>query len=81
MALLLWRFWSEHYHVSEGRRWLEEVVALGGPEGGTAEPTLSARRWAFLHLVTGMLASGQGDYDRAVALCEESLALYRNMGH
>jgi tetratricopeptide (TPR) repeat protein len=81
LALLLWRFWSEHYHVSEGRRWLEEVVALGGPEGGTAEPTLPARRWAFLHLVTGMLASGQGDYDRAVALCEESLALYRNMGH
>jgi tetratricopeptide (TPR) repeat protein len=34
-----------------------------------------------LHLVTGILASGQGDYDRAVALCEESLALYRNMGH
>jgi predicted ATPase/DNA-binding XRE family transcriptional regulator len=81
LALLLWRFWSEHYHVSEGRRWLAAVVALGEPEGGTAEPTLPARRWAFLHLVTGILASGQGDYDRAVALCEESLALYRNMGH
>ena len=81
LALLMWRFWSEHYHVSEGRRWLEEVMALGEPEGGTAEPTLPARRWAFLHLVTGMLASGQGDYDRAVALCEESLALYRELGH
>jgi len=28
-----------------------------------------------------MLASGQGDYDRAVELYEESLDLYRNMGH
>jgi tetratricopeptide (TPR) repeat protein len=34
-----------------------------------------------LHLVAGILASGQGDYDRAVALCEESLSLYRRMGH
>ena len=39
------------------------------------------RGWAFLLLVTGMLAVGQGDYDRAVVLYEESLALYRNMGH
>jgi tetratricopeptide (TPR) repeat protein len=67
--------------VGEGRKWLEAVLALGEPEGGTAEPTLPARRWAFLHLVAGMLASGQGDYDRAVALCEESLALYQKMGH
>jgi tetratricopeptide (TPR) repeat protein len=56
-------------------------VALGEPEGGTAEPTLPARRWAFLHLVAGILANGQGDYDRAVALCEESLSLYGRMGH
>jgi predicted ATPase/DNA-binding XRE family transcriptional regulator len=81
LALLLWRFWSEHYHVGEGRRWLEAVLELGEPEDGVTEPTLPARRWAFLHLVAGILASGQGDYDRAVALCEESLFLYRRMGH
>ncbi len=54
---------------------------LGEPEGGVGEPTPPARRWAFLHLVAGILASGQGDYDSAVTLCEESLALYHNMGH
>jgi tetratricopeptide (TPR) repeat protein len=81
LALALWRFWPERYHITEGRRWLEAVLALGQPEGGVAEPTLSARRWAFLHLVTGMLASGQGDYDSAVELYEQSLTLYRNMGH
>jgi tetratricopeptide (TPR) repeat protein len=62
---------------------LEAVLALGGPEAeaGGADPALPARRWAFLHLVTGILAAGQGDYDRAVALYEKSLVLYRNMGH
>ena len=81
LALMMWRFWPERRYVTEGRRWLEAVLAMGQPEGGVAEPTLSARRWAFLHLVTGMLAGGQGDYDRAVELYEESLALYKNMGH
>jgi predicted ATPase/DNA-binding XRE family transcriptional regulator len=81
LALSMWRFWPERHHVTEGRRWLESVLALGPPADGTAKPTLSARRWAFLHLVAGMLASGQGDYERAVELYEESLALYRNMGH
>ncbi|MBA2535039.1 MAG: tetratricopeptide repeat protein [Rubrobacter sp.] len=81
LALMMWRFWPERQYVTEGRRWLEAVLALGGPEGGVSEPTLSARRWAFLHLVTGMLAGGQGDFDRAVVHFEESLTLYRKMGH
>lgn len=83
LSLALWRFWAERLHVSEGRRWLEAVLALGGPEGGAggAKPTLPARRWAFLHLVTGMLSAGQGDYDRAVALYERSLTLYHNLDH
>ena len=81
LVLMLWRFWPERHHVSEGRRWMEAVLALGEPDGGVAEASLPARRWAFLHLVTGILASGQGDYDRAVELYEKSLALYRNMGH
>ena len=81
LALMMWRFWPERHHVTEGRGWLEAVLALGQPESGVSEPTLSARRWAFLHLVAGMLAGGQGDYDRAVELYEKSLALYQNMGH
>ena len=81
LGLMMWRFWSENFHLGEGRRWLEEVLELGEPEDGIDEPTPSARRWAFLHLITGIMASGQGDYDRAVALCEESLALYEGMGY
>ena len=81
LGLMMWRFWSENFHLGEGRRWLEEVLELGEPDDGVAESTPSARRWAFLHLIAGIMASGQGDYDRAVALCEESLALYERMGH
>jgi tetratricopeptide (TPR) repeat protein len=81
LCLMMWRFWSETFHLGEGRRWLEAVLALGEPGGGVAEPTPPARRWAFLHLVAGIMASGQGDYDRAVVLLEESLDLYQTMGH
>jgi predicted ATPase/transcriptional regulator with XRE-family HTH domain len=81
LALALWRFWASRSRLSEGRRWLEAVVALGEGRYEGSEPTLPARRRAFLLLVTGILAAGQGDYDRAVALYEESLALYRTLGH
>ncbi|MGH3145725.1 MAG: tetratricopeptide repeat protein, partial [Rubrobacter sp.] len=82
LGLTLWRFWASRIHMSEGRQWLEAVLALGAAEDRTAvaEPPLPARRWAFLHLVAGILASAQGDYDRAVVLFEESLALYQDLG-
>jgi predicted ATPase/DNA-binding XRE family transcriptional regulator len=83
LGLMLWRFWGSRSHLSEGRRWLEAVLALGGVEAqtGGVEPALPAHRWAFLLLVTGMLTAAQGDYDRAVALYEESLALYQDLGY
>jgi len=83
LCLMLWRFWPERHHVSEGRRWMEAVLALGRREdsAGVLEPTLPLRRWAFLHLVTGMLTAEQGNEDRAIALYEKSLALYTKMNH
>ena len=79
LASALWRFWAAR-HPDEGRRWLEAVLALGGTI--EAEPSaVPARRWGFLLLVTGILAARHGDHDRAEALYEESLALYRELGH
>jgi predicted ATPase/DNA-binding XRE family transcriptional regulator len=77
-ALALWRFWSAR-HLGEGFRWLEAILAMGGTAG--AEPERQARRRAFLLLIAGILATRHGDYDRAVALDEASLATYRDLGH
>ena len=78
LALALWRFWSAR-HLGEGFRWLEDVLAMGLTVG--AEPEGQARKRAFLLLVAGILATRHGDYDRAVALDEASLAMYRDLGH
>ena len=77
-ALALWRFWSAR-HLGEGFRWLEDVLTMGGTAG--AEPERQTRRRAFLLLIAGILATRYGEYDRAVALDEASLATYRDLGH
>jgi non-specific serine/threonine protein kinase len=68
----LWRFWYLWGYVSEGRRWLEEALALSDDEATIlrAEALGGA----------GHLAWGQGDLDRAAALREEGLELFRQLG-
>ena len=66
LALALWRFWYTRGYLSDGRRWLEAAVAA---QMGTLAERASALNGA------GMLAWRQGDYDRARAWHEESLAL------
>ncbi len=83
LALALWRFWMDRSHLSEGRRWIEAVLDLNRAEGrtGGAPPALPARTEAYLLHVAGILASMQGDYDRAVALHEAGMAAYRDLDH
>ena len=64
--------WLVHGHWSEGRTFLER--ALAGSEGVMASVRAKALEAAAI------LAQGQDDSDRAAALCEESLALYRGLG-
>ncbi len=68
----LWRFWWMHGHMSEGRRWLE--AALAHNKDGGAEDRARALNGA------GILTEMQNDFDRALALHEEGLAVARASG-
>jgi predicted ATPase/DNA-binding SARP family transcriptional activator len=72
LAGALWRFWDVHGHLSEGRRWLQALLASEGHV--PAQVRAKALRSA------GLLALNQSDYEQARALLEESLALYRELG-
>jgi predicted ATPase/class 3 adenylate cyclase len=65
-------FWSLHGHFSEGRRWLQQTLALSD------ETSASVRAKALYG--SGLLAVTQGEYGRAVTLHEQALALSREVG-
>ncbi len=67
----LWLFWWIRARFSEGRRWMEEVLAKG-----TAMPA-SARAKALF--VAGTMADGLADYRSAESLLEESLRLFKEL--
>ena len=73
LAGALWRFWSIHGYLSEGRDWLTRFLALA--QNSTAPPSV---RGQALH-GAGVLARQQSDYARTVALCGESLVLFRDL--
>ncbi len=76
----LWRFWEARGHLSEGRRWLEAILALGTtPSTRNAPDGVPAVDWANLLHVAGLLTKAQGDYHRAIELFEASLALRRRV--
>jgi predicted ATPase/transcriptional regulator with XRE-family HTH domain len=75
LAAAVWRFWLAHGHLSEGRGWLEQLLALAGAaSAGTA--AVRARALAGV----GWLAHRQNDFEHAAAWLEESVALYRTLG-
>ncbi len=82
------RFWFMHGHLSEGRRWAEEVLAKSESEFGIVRSdradrsTINYQKSAILALAkalnaAGLLARYQANYSRASALCGESLQWYR----
>lgn len=71
LGVALWRFWYVRCYLSEGRKWLEEALAM---DGGATDLRARALDGA------GHLAWCQGDFERAAALREESLALSRKLG-
>ena len=79
LAAALWRFWWMHGHLSEGRDWLDDFLVLDAAQAVPATRTSVAVRIKALK-GAGILATQQGEYARAVALHEESLALARRVG-
>jgi non-specific serine/threonine protein kinase len=69
----LWLFWSSQGHLSEGRRRLEEALAV------SAE--LPALLRAHALRAAGNLAFSQFDVDAARAFYDEALLLYRAIDH
>jgi tetratricopeptide (TPR) repeat protein len=69
----LWRFWQQRGHLAEGRRWLDEVLALPPGQGPTP-----ARAKALQ--AAGGLAWWQEDIAAARGFYEEALAIERELG-
>ena len=66
----LWRFWYSRGYLSEGRRWLERILADGDPAPERVR-ALEGMGW---------LAQHQGDIERAKAAYREMLELSRESG-
>jgi predicted ATPase/DNA-binding SARP family transcriptional activator len=72
LAGTLHPLWDRHGHYTEGRRWLDQVLALTGPVPPTA-------RALALDTAAG-LAMVQGDLDQAMAACTQAAALCEEAG-
>ena len=73
LAGALGEFWYTRGYLSEGRRWLQAALAKGA-EAREASARATALTWATT------IAWGQGDFERAIVLGEESLALAKDAG-
>jgi predicted ATPase/DNA-binding CsgD family transcriptional regulator len=77
LAAALWRFWFIRGHLSEGRTWLEQVLALGEE---SLEPAAIRAARANMLVGAAILMGYQGEYRQARRFGEESLALFRDLG-
>jgi predicted ATPase/class 3 adenylate cyclase len=69
----LWRFWQQRGHLAEGRRWLEEILAM--PLGQKPTP---ARAKAFIG--AGGIAWWQQDRESAGVFYEQAVDIERELG-
>jgi predicted ATPase len=69
----LWRFWQQRGHLAEGRRWLEEILAMPSGQGSTP-----ARAKALIG--AGGVAWWQKDREATGGFYREALAIERELG-
>lgn len=77
-------FWFSRGYLSEGREWLESLLALAGasPAHATGEEDQTEPQHILARALYGAgdLAVWQGEYDHATERLKRSLALARDMG-
>ena len=73
MGGALYRFWATEGLYEEGRRWLEQALALD--DGEPSEPRGNAL------LGAGVMAFFQGEYEWAAIVWDEALSLFCGLGH
>jgi len=76
LAAALWRFWHLRGYVSEGRGWLDDLLAQSGANSSLAEVTARAKALRS----AGGLAFYQSDYARAWARYDDAQRLYDTLG-
>jgi predicted ATPase/class 3 adenylate cyclase len=69
----LWRFWQQRGHLTEARRWFDEVLAMPSGQGPTA-----ARAKALIG--AGGIVWWQQDREAAGAFYEEAVTIERQLG-
>ena len=74
LSSALGRFWVLRGYLAEGGHWLGEALAL--TEQVKVEPTIQAKALYS----AGVLAHYQANISRAIALCNQSLTLFRGVG-
>ncbi|MGO8949615.1 MAG: ATP-binding protein [Ktedonobacterales bacterium] len=91
LGAALWRFWYLHAHFTDGRHWLEQLLAEAGspnsPEsnepklvaGTTVAEKESGAARAKVLAGAGILAYQQGDYQRAAALLQQATEIARGL--
>lgn len=76
LAGILWRFWRSGGYSSEGRGWLDVLLALDEPNPDIA---FMSAQLLGMH-AAAWLASDEHDYARATQLFEQSVTLRRTLG-
>ncbi len=82
LAVALGRFWRGSGNLSEGRRWLSDLLELTGGPDDTNDPSDAALCTARLRAMdeAAWLATDQHDFVQADRLFKESAALRRALG-
>jgi predicted ATPase/DNA-binding XRE family transcriptional regulator len=72
----VWRFWWLHGHLTEGVAWIRRFLEARGASPSAIPDELYGRTLRALVV----LLSALGNFDEALAPCEEAIALQRDIG-